>query len=348
MHALAYVRHRVAGYVKYGCALKAKRLEKCAPVAAIAIAVVLSTHAIRAYGAAALAVAFYIGMGFERVFHVGPSCDDVEVLSDGTVRWKDAPENKISYRKVCVFVGDSLTTGSVSDDWVSRVQSRNPRVMCIREARNGDLSINAISRAPRIKELARKCKASNVPFATVVLIGANDLIAATSKHMLENYRVNKGWMRKDAPTLATLESALVSLLDALVPLGTGTLFLSPPGLGEALPVDGDGSFLAAFPRAYRAAVARCDAKASIVSVDLRAEMSALVGKDALKDAVPFSAKTFEVCTVVSVLRHWFLGDSWDKIGASRGLYYTHDLVHLTSVGGEVVAQCANAFLAKVF
>ena len=61
--------------------------------------------------------------------------------------------------------------------------------------------------------------------------------------------------------------------------------------------------------------------------------------------VPFHPAAFARMTSNSVVLWWFFGLGWAKIADMRNLTWSHDGVHLTPLGGEVVASAISHFLA---
>lgn len=124
-----------------------------------------------------------------------------------------------------ICVGDSLTRGNLSADWVGDL-----RQMLTHEAEkpvlNAGVNMQCISNVKKRIEEVIACKPSHV----TVLVGTNDLKAQASEF--------EGWLYKvfgKIPYVATLETYerdLLEIRDRLLAAGARVALVSPPVLGE--------------------------------------------------------------------------------------------------------------------
>jgi len=124
-----------------------------------------------------------------------------------------------------ICVGDSLTRGNLSADWVGKLRQMltndtNKPVL------NAGVNMQCISNVKERIEQVVACKPSHV----TVLVGTNDLKAQASAF--------EGWLYKvfgkipKVGTLETYEQDLAEIRDRLLAAGARVALVSPPVLGE--------------------------------------------------------------------------------------------------------------------
>jgi len=124
-----------------------------------------------------------------------------------------------------ICVGDSLTRGNLSADWVGKL-----RQMLTNDANkpvlNAGVNMQCISNVKQRIEEVIACKPSHV----TVLVGTNDMKAQASAF--------EGWLYKvfgqipKVGTLETYELDLTEIRDRLLAAGARVALVSPPVLGE--------------------------------------------------------------------------------------------------------------------
>ena len=139
-----------------------------------------------------------------------------------------------SPEEVMVCFGDSLTHGSVSANWVERLEERSRNRAIWGEGYTAVLNagVNSETAAAAYTRLGDviACK----PTAVTVLIGTNDLIGSLATSAANMY-VNKLPAQKIPPSEAGYAAELgriVKELDQNLPPNSRVLVLSPPPLGE--------------------------------------------------------------------------------------------------------------------
>jgi len=136
-----------------------------------------------------------------------------------------SPEQEAIPTLPVVCVGDSLTRGNLSADWVGNLrtmltQKENKPVL------NAGVNMQCISNVKKRIEEVVACKPSHV----TVLVGTNDLKAQTSAF--------EGWLYRVfgkipyVGTLETYERDLLEIRDRLLAAGARVALVSPPVLGE--------------------------------------------------------------------------------------------------------------------
>eukprot|EP00419_Tripos_fusus_P012385 CAMPEP_0172664282 /NCGR_PEP_ID=MMETSP1074-20121228/6487_1 /TAXON_ID=2916 /ORGANISM="Ceratium fusus, Strain PA161109" /LENGTH=326 /DNA_ID=CAMNT_0013480403 /DNA_START=251 /DNA_END=1231 /DNA_ORIENTATION=- len=124
-----------------------------------------------------------------------------------------------------ICVGDSLTRGNLSADWVG-----NLRQMLTDSAKkpvlNAGVNMQCISNVKKRIEEVIACKPSHV----TVLVGTNDLKAQASA--LEGWLYRTFGKIPNVGTLETYEQDLTEIRDRLLAAGARVALISPPVLGE--------------------------------------------------------------------------------------------------------------------
>src|SRR5258708_28876423 len=141
-------------------------------------------------------------------------------------REQENKENRVGTLRV-VGIGDSLTRGQVSVDYVKMLASRDigGSVRFTNAGVNGDLAFNVLQRLDPVIDLQ--------PHAVSVLIGTNDTNASLSE---KNIRMMTGMKKLPRrPTIAWYRENLTAIVDRLAKETSARIaLLSLPVLGEEL------------------------------------------------------------------------------------------------------------------
>lgn len=249
-------------------------------------------------------------------------------------RWFVARRLRRPGAKVVACLGDSLTQGSVSDDYVARLENRlsTEGFQFVNAGVNGDLSYNVRVRVPEV--LA--CE----PDAAVVLAGINDVLASLGPEHTANYRRTKelprdpslGWYREN---LREITSTLLSKARCPVAL------LSLPPLGGTL--QGRANCIVS---EYNAVIREVALEHRVRYLPLHEKMLELLG---VRNGDGQGEFEFVMGPLIrAAARRYLLGQSWNAVAASQGYQLLTDGIHLSSISGALVADLVEGFLREVF
>lgn len=241
-----------------------------------------------------------------------------------------AENMNINRQKVILCLGDSLTQGTLSCNYVDELSRRfkGKGYLLVNAGINGHLAYNALL---RVKEAA----GCNPDFVTV-LIGTNDANAVMSKEKEERYiskmklprRPDKAWYREN---LRELCRQLKSLTRARIAL------ISIPPMGED-PKD------PAYQRSkeYSAVVKEVAREEGVAYLALFEGMEEfLKGRTT---PIPYVFEDNGRLMDFTVYRHYLLGTSYDDISKSHGFLLLTDFLHLNCTGAGMVADMIEKFV----
>ncbi|WP_166904349.1 GDSL-type esterase/lipase family protein [Mycobacterium sp. DL440] len=234
-------------------------------------------------------------------------------------------------RVVCA--GDSITRGRLSTDYVAMLRRSKvgERAEFVRHGVNGDLAYNLLQRLDRV--------VAAQPDVVTVLIGTNDVRAAISAEA-----ARRAVRRKNLPVHPTLDTyrddldMIVSRLRAET--RADIALLSLPVLGQDL----------------RGAPARAAAEYSVVIrttaaahgvgyLPVNERQTEYLACRESDPKVDFDSGMGLVYR--SLVRHFLLGASYRRIGASRGLILTTDHVHQNPRGVSLIADAIEEHVDMV-
>tara|TARA_Y100000739_G_C20613060_1_gene469892 strand:+ start:4772 stop:5593 length:822 start_codon:yes stop_codon:yes gene_type:complete len=125
-------------------------------------------------------------------------------------------------------IGDSLTQGNYSYDWVSSLSKKIPFIEFINMGKNGET-------AKVLRMRLQKDVIDLNPDYVIVLIGGNDLIGATHPTAGKMYVDMFPDILNRPPCLEDYKDEMIKIvheLDSKLPKDTKVLILSPPPIGE--------------------------------------------------------------------------------------------------------------------
>lgn len=245
---------------------------------------------------------------------------------DRYLRDRPAPRDA----KTLVCVGDSITQGQISSNWVDTVASglRASDYRVVNAGANGELAWNVLQRLDAVIE----CK----PDAVTLLVGTNDVSATNSPEQEAYYRKHFGLPK--TPTLRWYVDCVGEILRRLRAETTATvLLLGLPMIGEDLT-----SVMNTRVRAYNDALSALAHTHDVDFLPTYEPLSALL--PARHTPPPYAAKTRTV--IISSLRHGVLRQSWNTISKRHGLAVTTDHVHLNDRAGAIVAGLVEERLSR--
>lgn len=246
-----------------------------------------------------------------------------------------ARERRVGPR-VVVCMGDSITQGSISSNYVDTLASRfNAReYQFVNAGINGDLAYNVMQRLGEVIE----CK----PDVVTILVGTNDANALTNRSNLKRYikeqhlpqTPTEEWYRQNLEQIVT---RLQEDTDAEIVL------LSIPPIGEA-------TNHPAFRRsqAYGTIAKEVAHAAGVAYLPLGEAMVARLDMHAgnpMRSA--HRLRTHKRSAVVDlVLRRFVLKQTYAAVSRSNGHTLLTDHLHLNDTGAELVADAIEGYLRK--
>jgi len=235
----------------------------------------------------------------------------------------------IPHRHV-VCLGDSLTRGQVSVDYVKMLAARHNggHTTFTNAGVNGDLAYNVAQRLDSVIDLR--------PDVVSVLIGTNDANASLSeKNVRMMTRMKKLSTR---PTIEWYRENLNAIVDRLTAETSARIALmSPPVLGEEL-----GSPSVQRSADYSAVVREIADARNVTYLALNERQLAHLKAGANTAGIRF--RDGRLLSASAATRHFVLRRSFDSISRSRGLQLTTDLIHQNTRGATMIADLIDEFL----
>ena len=231
---------------------------------------------------------------------------------------------------VVVCVGDSITEGGGSADWVAMLRARvGGDVQFVNDGVSGDLSWNVLQRL----DATIRCQ----PDVVILLIGTNDVANA------DNDTRAARWIRKwkhleQAPTLEWYSENVSAILRRLQTETSASIaVLEIPIMGEDL----DGEMNQRVDR-YNEALHRVAADFDVPCLPLHQRMVELLPPDHVPPPFSTSARPL----INSLYQHHVRRRTWDEAAASNGLVLLTDNTHLGERAGGVIADLVADFIAS--
>lgn len=227
-----------------------------------------------------------------------------------------------------VCVGDSITRGQVSADYVDRLARRwgPDGYRFVNAGVNGDLAYNV---AERIDEVVR-----HRPDIVTLLVGTNDVNARFDARWLARYRKNQrlpvdpsvDWYGAQIDRVLT---RLTSETDARV------IVLDIPPLGEDL-----HSRMNGLVRDHNVRLREVAAAHRIACLPLYDRLVAALPPD--HEPQPYTGDVGLIAK--AAMQHRILRRSWDAIATRNGLVLLTDHVHLADRAADIVADLIGEHL----
>lgn len=235
-----------------------------------------------------------------------------------------------------ICLGDSLTRGNLSADWVSALRQQLQDGLAGSTVLNAGINMQCSKNIhQRIDEVVA-CKPSHV----TVLVGTNDLKAELSP--VEGFMYKVFGRLPEVPTLDSYEKTLLEIREKLLAAGARVALVSPPVLGEDVASEANkraSEFAAVVKRvAEGAGNERCS------YLPLFEQTYARLPADGGKPycGINFFAWCCLLCWDVHILQR----DLAD-IQRERNLGVTIDLVHLGPEAADNLASMVRDFVQQV-
>jgi len=227
-------------------------------------------------------------------------------------------------------VGDSITQGSVSADYVAQLRHRlTPAGFeFVNEGVNGNLAWNVGQRLDAV--IARR------PDVVTLLIGTNDVNATHDEKSQRSYRRSQG-----LPVPASLpwyRTNVAAILDRLAAeTGARVLVLDIPMLGEDL-----SSQWNLRVDTHNAALREVCAERGVECLPLHDRLASMLPID--HQPPPYTGDRKPI--VRAILSHTVLRRSWDDVSRRNGLTVLTDHLHLNDRAAATVADLVEQALSR--
>ncbi len=253
-----------------------------------------------------------------------------QALPDNNPEVCRSPDFNPQRMKVVVAVGDSITHGRVSANYVDELTSRRSGShVFINAGINSELAYNALQ---RVKDIAA-CK----PDFVTILIGTNDVNAKISPESEERYIKNmklprppdRDWYRENL-------NALVSEIRSST--GAKIALMTLPPIGED-PLSRPNHLV----RQYNQIIRETAAAQKTAALPLNERMSAQLKKFTANNRCQSNE---ELLVAMAVAQHFILRKSWNEISEFYSFHYLTDCLHMNEKGSRLAADLIEEFIVK--
>ena len=243
-----------------------------------------------------------------------------------------AAQLPVQKSKVAVCVGDSITHGSVSCNYVDILSGRESLrgYSFVNAGINSELAYNVVQRADGIL-------ACN-PSVITILIGTNDAAASLSPGNQKRYTKemklprspDRGWYREN-----------LQLLIQKFKTGTHARIAV-----FSLPPIGESRESIAYKRAqeYSRIVKEVALSEKVTYLPLNERMDEIIAKRGIKNTPVYNENMYLMFK--GILQHYLLGLSYDEIASSNSYLFITDTLHLNCVGAALMADMIEDFVME--
>jgi len=232
--------------------------------------------------------------------------------------------------KVVICLGDSLTHGNASFDYVHALALRlEPWGYTILNAGvNGELAWNLLQRAEDVVSVE--------PAFVVLLVGTNDARGS------EDERAGARYVRRQALPQAPDEDFFFDnyrlLLDKLETSETArTVLVTLPPLGERR-----GEPIDEVLDRFNEFIENEAQEREMACLPLGRVLHERLLSDAFEDTPAYEAQGAERLVLKSLFRHYLLGWSWDRISSHFQMKLLTDMIHLNEASGSTLVDLIEA------
>ncbi|CAM3836662.1 SGNH/GDSL hydrolase family protein [Parendozoicomonas haliclonae] len=228
-----------------------------------------------------------------------------------------------------VALGDSLTHGRVSSDYVQILSHNNKAAdaVWINAGINSRLAFNALQGVDSVIA----CQ----PKAVTILIGSNDVMARLSDDRVQYYVDH--WQLTHKPDFDLFTDSLTRLVDKLQNQTDAQIAIfSLPPIGET-----EGSRANQLVAEHNNLIRQIAAEKGLTYLPLNETLwGELQQRKEPSSHCEIDAGLMEQ----AIIRYRVLGQSWDVIADANGLYFLTDCVHLNDRAAAVIARLAQSFV----
>ena len=233
-----------------------------------------------------------------------------------------------------VCIGDSLTQGNYSYDWVKNLSKKMPFIEFINMGKNGET-------AKVMKTRLQKDVIELNPDYVVVLIGANDLIGATNETAGKMYVDMFKDILVRPPCIEDYQNEMlqiVQILDLKLPKHTKVLILSPPPIGEGGPSSNEWKLGLEFSYICRNCVRTASQRIQFMDLfsDVQWDMIKMIDGNYKPLNLSLTKMSF------SYMLSYIL--DWNNISWVNNYKYTTDGIHFSKHFGEVIEDIVKQWV----
>ncbi len=237
-------------------------------------------------------------------------------------------------RKVVICLGDSLTHGNASFDYVHSLASRlEPSGYTVLNAGiNSELAWNVLQ---RIDDVIR-----SEPAIIVLLIGTNDARACENPDEARTYV--KRMKLPEKPDEAFFYDNYRALLDRLAEgENLRPILLTLPPLGERRN-EGIDDYVDRFNRFIEEEAA----SRGFACLPLEAKLREYLIADSSEEAPAYGSDASNRLIYKALFFHYLLGWNWDRIAEQSGMRLLTDMIHLNERAGEILVDLVEAEIRR--
>jgi len=233
-------------------------------------------------------------------------------------------------KMVVVCLGDSLTHGRVSHNYVDELDERFPDdYLFVNAGINSELAYNVLQRIETVIALK--------PDYITVLIGTNDALGTLDDQSAQRY-IEK-WNLPQAPDRKWFRKNLVRIVTRLKQETRAQIaLLSLPPITEN--PDHPGYIQA---RTYSQDIRLIAQEQQLAYLPLNEVLTFAVEGEARKNKLVFRGPERTLLYKALVAR-FVLGRNWDTISAKNGFTFLTDFIHLNKKGADIVADLIDDFV----
>ncbi|MEX0778136.1 MAG: GDSL-type esterase/lipase family protein [Balneolales bacterium] len=234
-------------------------------------------------------------------------------------------------RKKVICVGDSITQGTRSFDYVRHLSDKNSGVTFINAGYSNDLAWNVLQRLDPVISLQ--------PDFITLLIGSFEVDAILTKKNNKRYVKTNGLPQPPSPDWFKENLELI-LQKLLVETTAKLALISPPLVGEDL--NEDSNYWTA---EYSAIIKTVAHEYGVAYLPLNERERELL--HSLNHSSRCSYKKGRRLYRKAAFNRYVLGKSWDNISKKNGFLLTPDLLHKNSKGGKIIVHLIEKFVSRV-
>lgn len=233
-------------------------------------------------------------------------------------------------RPVVVFLGDSITAGEVSSDWVSLIRDAHPSWTCENAGVNGDLAWNVRQRLSSVIEQG--------PDVVVLLIGTNDVASSASPALLDRLQRMQRLPRGFKPSLTVYVENVKAIVRSIRAQSQArVIVVEIPPLGEDL-----DSPINQRVEEYNTVLHRLAQDEGLTCVPLYERLAGALPRG--HRPRPYAYRKAPM--LLARLQRTVFGRSWDEISRRNGLVVLTDWVHLNDRAAAIVARLVAAEMKR--
>ena len=234
-----------------------------------------------------------------------------------------------SRRKTVVCIGDSITHGRISQNYVAILSEKlGKNYEFVNAGINSHLAWNVLERLNEIIE----CK----PSIVTILIGTNDVNAKLSLKNEKDY-IKRMKLPQD-PDYKWFSETLIEIIKRLKTKTNAQIaVLTLPTIGEDL----EGTFFDKTIQ-YSKSIIEIAQEMGVESLPLHATMVNHLENDPGKPTFPYEKGHIYILS--AVYQHYFLRRSWDTIATKAGFKLHRDYLHMNTEGAIMIAELIKRYI----